>query len=302
MHGFLVHGQASRGLMSAEVKKGYTGCRSYLMSAEDLGKGGRLTHSEILIANEAIIKQRREGVQVSEEYVRRLEGQARSTCLESVLSRSVEAARARCRETKRMRTWVSWSTQTLSKSSEPARVAQASYTMQTLVVVSAIYGVAFNERGMTPAENRDTALTLKRAFDCLLNSGVALARAHSLQCPLPGRADDGPRGPDVFNREQEQETRARQEESTRPQNGWKSGCRFGHAMEARPCRPCRCAAHGQRLFFRFFCLLELRLTFIWMAPLPSLLSSRAIFKQSYSQRGATSLRDYPSMREPWPVA
>ncbi|TPP49090.1 Amastin surface glycofamily protein [Leishmania donovani] len=37
-----------------------------------------------------------------------------------------------------------------------------------LVVFSAICSVAFNGRGMTPAETRDIALALKRAFDCLL--------------------------------------------------------------------------------------------------------------------------------------
>ncbi|CAJ1987679.1 hypothetical protein conserved [Leishmania donovani] len=124
--------------MSAELKKGYTGCRSYLMSAEDLGKGGRFTHSEILIANDAIIQQRREGVQVPEEYVRSLEGPAHSTFLEAALSRSVEAARARCRETKRMQTGVS------AEHSKLARIVRSdpfwprSYTMQTLVVFSAI--------------------------------------------------------------------------------------------------------------------------------------------------------------------
>nr|VDZ49161.1 hypothetical_protein [Leishmania donovani] len=38
--------------------------------------------------------------------------------------------------------------------------------MQT--VVSTIYGVAFSGRNMTPAENRNTALALERAFDCFL--------------------------------------------------------------------------------------------------------------------------------------
>ncbi|CAG9580456.1 hypothetical_protein [Leishmania major strain Friedlin] len=79
--------------------------------------------------------------------------------------------------------------------------------MQTvIVVVLTINGVAFNGRDMKPPESSDTALALKRAFDCLLNSGVALARAHPLQCALPGGADDGPRGPGVSNREQEHET------------------------------------------------------------------------------------------------
>ncbi|CAJ1990053.1 hypothetical protein LDHU3_27.2590:CDS1 [Leishmania donovani] len=78
--------------------------------------------------------------------------------------------------------------------------------MQTVVAVSSIYGVAFNGRDMTPRENRDTALALKRAFDCIptpawLWRGLTLCSA----CSRDERTM-GPRGPDVFNREQEHET------------------------------------------------------------------------------------------------
>ncbi|TPP52634.1 hypothetical protein CGC20_35850 [Leishmania donovani] len=84
---------------------------------------------------------------------------------------------------------------------------QLQFVDATVVVfLSTIYGAAFDGRDMTPPENHNTALALARAFDSLLNSGVALARAHPLQRKFPGRADDGPRGPDVFNREEEHET------------------------------------------------------------------------------------------------
>ncbi|TPP47474.1 hypothetical protein CGC21_30580 [Leishmania donovani] len=108
--------------------------------------------------------------------------------------------------------------------------------MQTVVAVfSTIYGVAFNGRDMTPRENRDTALALKRAFDCIptpawLWRGLTLCSA----CSRDERTM-GPRGPDVFNREQEHETGgARQKESTQPQSSGKSGCRYGHTMGAQP--------------------------------------------------------------------
>ncbi|TPP46332.1 hypothetical protein CGC21_5155 [Leishmania donovani] len=53
-----------------------------------------------------------------------------------------------------------------------------------IAVFSAIYGVAFNGRDMTPPKNRDVALALKRASDCLLTqtrlpSGLTLCSAIS---------------------------------------------------------------------------------------------------------------------------
>ncbi|TPP50360.1 hypothetical protein CGC20_1670 [Leishmania donovani] len=47
----------------------------------------------------------REGVRVSEEFVRRLEDPAQGSCFEAAASRWVEGARARCRKKERVRTW-----------------------------------------------------------------------------------------------------------------------------------------------------------------------------------------------------
>ncbi|TPP43836.1 Ribosomal protein L3 family protein [Leishmania donovani] len=67
---------------------------------------------------------------------------------------------------------VVWASAEHSKLAQIVRISAytaGSYTMQTVViVVLAIYGVAFNGRDMTPRKTRDTALALKKAFDCFL--------------------------------------------------------------------------------------------------------------------------------------
>ncbi|CAG9580581.1 hypothetical_protein-conserved [Leishmania major strain Friedlin] len=92
------------------------------------------------------------------------------------------------------------------------------YTMQTaVVVVSTIYGVAFNGCVMTPPETRDTSLALKRAFDCLLTPAW-LSRVLTL-CSASSR-DERTMDPVtlMLDHEQEHETGTRCEESKHSQN------------------------------------------------------------------------------------
>lgn len=79
--------------------------------------------------------------------------------------------------------------------------------MQTIVVVlSTIYGVAFNGKRHDATGEMQHCAGLEEALRLPPHSGAALTRAHPLQCKLPVRADDGPRGPDVFHHEQQHET------------------------------------------------------------------------------------------------
>lgn len=98
----LMHGQASRRLTFAGLQTDDAGYRWHLMGIEDQENGGCLTHIENFIANDAVIRQMWEGVQVPEECVRRLEGPGHSISLGGTLSRSVETASARCRDERTM--------------------------------------------------------------------------------------------------------------------------------------------------------------------------------------------------------
>ncbi|AYU77919.1 hypothetical protein LdCL_170021700 [Leishmania donovani] len=290
--GILMHGQASRCLTFTGLQKDHTGYRSHLIGTENRGNGGRPAHVGILITDDAIIHAAEgEGAGVGGVHPSPLWAPPTSRASKRLSADSWTAARAHARGTKRMRTWASAEHSNLVQIVRISAYTAGSYTMPTVVAFSAMCGVAFNGRDMTPPKNRDTALALKKAFDCFL---TAAWLSHGLTLCTAISRYERTIGPAALMCLSVSRSMRWDKESTHSQNRRRTGCHDEHAMRARPRRPCRL------LSFLFSCLLELRLPFICMAPLPSLLFSGAIPTPSCSQCGATSLRDSPSIRDSTP--
>ncbi|GET87445.1 hypothetical protein, conserved [Leishmania tarentolae] len=120
-------------------------------------------------------------------------------------------------------------------------------------MISTIYDVAFNGRGITLQGNQDTVRALKRVSGLLPHRGAVLEPAHFPLHIFPGQEDDGPSGGDASTANGGHEARVWHEASAQRQRSRKSGChRDGHAMGGHhPRRPCNCGSAGVAPFFVF---------------------------------------------------